>query len=197
MSNSLGVAQVTLTAEVRSGGSVQLLPFGNFRSVDGRPRNLPAWRVDTGIAADVIARLRQRANDIVIDYEHQTHHAEENGRPAPAAGWFKRLEWREGIGLFATDVRWTAAASAMIHAGEYKYLSPVFSFDPRSGHVQEILSAGLTNSPALDGMVAVALRRDQGATPSSRELTELEREVCRLLGLPAEAYLKTLEEEKS
>lgn len=191
MSTTHQVARVALTVAVHDGGLVQLLPYGDFRSIDGRPTGVAAWRIDAGIAYEVIARAERRINDLVIDFEHQTHLAEKNGRPAPAAGWFKRVEWREGVGLFATDVRWTAAASAMIRAGEYKYLSPVFRFDARSGHVQEILSAALTNSPALDGMVAVALRRDHRVTEQACGLTEVDRVVCARLGISADSFLQT------
>ncbi len=97
-----------------------------------------------------------RADDFVIDYEHQTIQASKNGQPAPAAGWFKRLEWREGQGLFAVDVRWTARAAAMIVAREYRYISPVFGFDPTTGEVQSLQSAAITNNPALDGLTDIA-----------------------------------------
>ena len=49
----------------------------------------------------------------------------------------------------------TDAARAFIQADEYRYISPVFSFDPETGAVLELKSAALTNYPALDGMDAV------------------------------------------
>ncbi|WP_338299071.1 phage protease, partial [Escherichia coli] len=91
-----------------------------------------------------------------IDYEHQTLRAVNNGKPAPAAGWFSQVEWREGAGLYAIGVEWTENAAAMIAAGEYKFISPVFGYNKR-GEVIELLHAALTNTPALDGMDAVML----------------------------------------
>ncbi|MCW3479731.1 phage protease [Neisseriaceae bacterium JH1-16] len=135
---------------------VQLLPAGEFRAVDGRPSECKAWQLTAEIAAQVIARAAARSNRLVIDYEHQTLNAAKNGQPAPASGWFKALEWREGVGLFAIDVDWTARAADMIGAREYRYLSAVFTYD-KHGRVIEILHAALTNNPALDGMDEVSL----------------------------------------
>lgn len=130
----------------------RILPAGVFRSNDGRPATLPGWRMDAQIAGQLMAAIHAQANDLVIDYEHQSTQAPSNGQPAPAAGWFKRLEWREGDGLYVTDARWTEKARTMIEAGEYRYLSPVFAFDPNTGAVTRLVSVALTNTPALNGL---------------------------------------------
>lgn len=137
-------------------GTLHLLPAGEFRAVDGRPADAPAWRLDKKIAHAIISDAAARKNPYVLDYEHQTLHAAQNGKPAPAAGWFKHLAWREGVGLLATDVTYTAAAQAMITAGEYRYVSAVFEYAP-DGRVLRLLHAGLVNTPALDGLTAVKL----------------------------------------
>ena len=92
----------------------------------------------------------------MIDYEHQTLNKATNGQPAPAAGWFKGLEWREGQGLFMVQIEWTERARAMISGGEYRYLSPVFGFDSQTGAVTYIHSVALTNDPALIGLADLA-----------------------------------------
>lgn len=137
---------------------MQLLPAGAFRGRDGRPEKLPAWKIDAAAARRVIERAAARHTPFVVDYEHQTLSAEQNGQPAPAAGWFTGagLEWREGDGLYATDVAWTARAKAYIEADEYKFVSPVFGYDKKTGEVLEIQLAALTNNPGIDGMDAVA-----------------------------------------
>lgn len=139
-----------------AGGEIQLTPAGVFRSRDGRPAGIPGWKIDAAIAARVIARAAARKTPFVLDYEHQTLASEKNGQPAPASGWFKNLEWREGQGLFATDVAWTAKAKAHIDGGEYKFISPVFSYDKTTGEVLQIDLGALTNNPGLDGMNDVA-----------------------------------------
>lgn len=146
-----------LTFSVKSGAEIQLLPAGEFRARDGRPAKVKAWLCNATIASALIALAAARQTPFVIDYEHQTLLSEKNGQPAPAAGWFKTLEWREGDGLYATDVEWTAKARAHVDAKEYLYLSPVFSFDPKTGAVLGIQHAALTNVPALDGMAELAV----------------------------------------
>lgn len=183
------------TFEVQADGSaIQLMPAGAFKARDGRPKEVAAWRIDAGIAARLIAKVAARATDLVVDYEHQTLNSAENGLPAPAAGWFHALEWREGSGLFATDVRWTERARSMIEAGEYRYLSPVFSYDPATGEVLDLHHVGLTNYPALDGMAslpALAAARFDLAAPgaaSAKGASRVEKEqLIQLLGLSSDA----------
>lgn len=141
--------------------AVRLLPAGEFRAADGsgRPKDAPAWRIDADLAARLIARVNARASRRVVDYEHQTIAAAHNGQPAPAAGWIEHVDWRDGVdgkpgGLYAT-IAWTEKAAAMIAAGEYRYISPVFPYDAE-GRVLDILHAGLTNNPGLDGLTDLA-----------------------------------------
>lgn len=103
----------------------------------------------------LIAEAEARATDYPIDYEHQILEAKQNGQPAPAAGWFRRLEARED-GLWAVDVQWTERARQMIAAGEYRYISPVFAYDRKTGRVTRLLMAAITNNPALDGLTDLA-----------------------------------------
>lgn len=147
-------AIASLAFEFQAGAAdFRILPAGRFRSNDGRPANLPAWYIDSTIAAKVIAAAAMAQEEIVIDYEHQTLKAEANGQPAPAAGWFKQMEWREGIGLFALNPRWTERAKAMLRNGEYRYISPVFRFSLQTGEVLRLHSVALTNTPALSGLI--------------------------------------------
>lgn len=183
-----------------SGNEIQLLPDGEFRAGDGRPGSMPGkatgWKIDAESAARLSAALAARRNPLVIDYEHQTLFAEQNGQPAPAAGWFRAVEYRPGSGLFATGVEWTARARAHIEAGEYKYISPVFSFDRDTGAVREMHMAALTNNPALDGMAAVAalsarLGDERGHAPGRKATTPEEdhpmKALAKLLGLADDA----------
>lgn len=167
-------------------GRIQLFPAGSFAARDGRPGTLKgvkatAWTLTPDIAAAVIARWQARETPLVVDYEHQTMLAEQNGKPAPAAGWIESLELAED-GLYAA-VKWTPTARAYIESDEYRYISPVFSFDPETGAVLELKSAALTNYPALDGMDAVKAR-EEDATPMKKELAD---RLCKLLGLNADA----------
>ena len=178
-------ARVLTDAGGPAPGRIQLFPMGEFSARDGRPGTLKgvkvnAWKLDAALAA-VIARWQQRETPLVVDYEHQTMNAVENGKPAPAAGWIESLEV-EPDGLYAT-VKWTEAARAFIKADEYRYISPVFTFDPKTGAVLELKSAALTNYPALDGLDAVAARTEDDS-PMKKETLEALRH---FFGLAADA----------
>ncbi|MCG8993223.1 phage protease [Laribacter hongkongensis] len=171
---------------------IKLLPAGSFRARDGRPVECAAWTLDTVSAASLIAEATQREVRYVIDYEHQTLRSVENGQPAPASGWFGVLEWRED-GLYATDVEWTATAAAMILAKEYRYLSPVFTYD-KQGRVTGLLHVALTNNPALDELPELqvaALSRlvslTQSVTQEDSTMDELIEQLRWLLNLPVGA----------
>lgn len=151
----LQIAALAIEITKANHGTIQLFPAGEFRARDGRPTECDHWLMTADIAKPLIATAVERATPYVIDYEHQTLRAATNGQPAPAAGWFHTLEWRED-GLFAVDVQWTDAAAEMIAKGEYLFISPVFTYN-ESGHVVQIINAALTNTPALDGMEEVML----------------------------------------
>ena len=176
-------------SDLPDGLNVQLLPDGSFAARDGRPASmtkgaLTAWCLDADIAASVVADAQARETPLVIDYEHQTLKAKENGKPAPAAGWIDAVTYLPGRGLFAA-VTWTERARAYITAKEYLFISPVFSFDAATGAVLRIISAALTNTPALDGMCVVAAVEDLATQETAMD--ELLERLRWMLNLPVTA----------
>ncbi|MBD8556349.1 hypothetical protein IFT84_17715 [Rhizobium sp. CFBP 8762] len=136
--------------ELKAGGkvqTVQLTPSGEGLARDGR-------RFIFDNLEQIVARSLEYAGttEPVIDFDHQTERAKENGKPAPAAGWIKAFEVRSS-GIWAT-VEWTEAAAQMIEKRHYRYISPVIK-TTRDGRVELIAHAGLVNNPALD-MAALA-----------------------------------------
>ena len=134
---------------------IQFTPAGSFGPSDGRPLDVPAWRIDAASAQSVIARHAARTQPVVIDYEHQTLNKEKNGQPAPAAGWLRELRWVDGQGLFGA-VALTARARQAVQDGEYLYFSPVFEYAP-DGTVLAIHMGALTNNPGIHGMQPLSL----------------------------------------
>ncbi|HBC7419275.1 TPA: phage protease [Serratia marcescens] len=172
-----------------TGNEFMLFPAGEFRAIDGRPAECKSWVMNAALAQQLIAQAKARNVDYVTDYEHQTLRAKENGQPAPASGWFHDLEWREGVGLFAVNVTWTAAAAAMIAGQEYRYISPVFTYD-KHGNVTGLLHAALTNTPALDDMEAVLLAAASllmGVSTEETPMDDLLERLQWLLNLPVGA----------
>lgn len=171
---------------------LRVIPDGTFDAVDGRPANMKgvsakAWRLDADIAKQVIAAFAAGA-DLPIDYEHQTLKAAENGQPAPAAGWITALEYEAGKGLLAR-VRWTDAARAYLARHEYRYLSPVFSFDPNSGAVLALHSVALTNTPAL-GAAGEIVAMQKLSNPKEETTTMDTTKLLAALGLPQDAAVE-------
>lgn len=155
-------------------GEIQLLPAGWVHSKKGD------FLVDADAVREILAAARAMANDLVIDYEHQTL----TGQEAPAAGWIKSLEDRGQDGLWG-KVEWTPRAREYLTNREYRYLSPVILVRKSDKRVLTIQSAGLTNTPAIDGMVPIVnsdLWEDENMDPNQQV------EMCRaLLGLPKDA----------
>lgn len=178
---NVAIAACLIELPAAAGTDVHLLPAGTFRASDGRPADAPHWILPPAAAAALSERLAARKTARVIDYEHQTLHAERNGQPAPAAGWFRRVDWRAD-GLHAADVEWTARAKALIDAGEYRYISPVFTYRPGTGEILDVLHAALTNTPALDELSAVAARFFAPSLPED-PIMSLPTSVCSALGL--------------
>jgi phage I-like protein len=169
---------------------IKLLPDGAFRSSrDNRPTDAPAWIMNAEAAAAIIAAQGELHSQFLIDYDHQTLRAEHNGKPAPAAGWSGRLEWRDGDGLYATELEWTEAALAAIAAKEYRYISPLIRYTPKTGVVTHLMMASLVNYPAIDGLNDLAAAAAE-LFPSDSEDTPMDELLERLrwmLNLPITA----------
>ncbi len=152
----LAVLDAQLTPQ--GDGWYQLLPVGPFKARDGRPFDVASghWQLDGQIAAALIARAKALGQDILIDYDHQTLKTDQNGQPAPAAGWYNsdEIAWREGLGLFIKP-RWTERAAALVAAKEYRFLSAVFPYDAQ-GRPLELRMTAITNDPGVVGMQALA-----------------------------------------
>ncbi|MGA9723444.1 MAG: phage protease [Candidatus Binatus sp.] len=152
---------------------IELLPAGVFYGRDGRG----PFRLDDPAAVIDSTSAMQMNAGLPIDYDHATDFGAPEGRPAPAAGWIRELEVRGGA--VWGRVEWTARAANSIVAREYRYVSPVFQFDPKDGVVTRLLRAGLTNNPNLHLTAIAASRaaasnaRDERMEFPTEELREL------------------------
>jgi phage I-like protein len=116
---------------------------GLFGGRDGRG----PWELKDPEAFIQRTMARHAGVDIPLDYEHQSVMAEENGQPAPAAGWIKALASRaDGIW---DRVEWTQRGASLVVAREYRYISPFFIYDDKSGVLTQLESAALVAQPNL------------------------------------------------
>ena len=159
---------------------IQLLPLGEIVLRDGRgPFNMSMEAAHAVVAA---TRAHAGKTDIMVDYDHQSFYGarEGVGGRAEAAGWISPASLTvETDGIWG-DVSWTPAAEARLTAREYRYLSPLFTFDPATKAVRAIRNAGLTNTPAIEELAAVA-----SLDPTVE--TSMFKKIALALGLPAAA----------
>ncbi len=167
--NALGVSGTALGIHSSAPAWIELLPAGDFAGRDGRG---PFRLSNPGAVIAATDGLRMEAG-LPIDYDHATDFAAPAGRPAPAAGWIRAMEVREGA-LWG-NVEWTRHGAAAVTTHEYRYISPVFEYS-EDGEVQRLLRAALTNNPNLylTAISARDARRDTGAakhiTPESHSV---------------------------
>ena len=159
---------------------IELLPVGVFYGRDGRG---PFRLGDPAAVIESTNALQMNAG-LPIDYDHATDFGAPEGRPAPAAGWIRELEVRGGA--VWGRVEWTARAAGSIVAREYRYVSPVFQFDPMDGSVTRLLRAGLTNNPNLQ-LTAIAASRTAAADAKDERMEFPTRELRELLNLEDDA----------
>jgi phage I-like protein len=83
-----------------------------------------------------------------LDENHSTDTAALAGAPSPARGWIMELQARED-GIWGR-VEWNETGRQLMSERAYRGISPVFTADKKTGHVQKLLRAALTNTPNLD-----------------------------------------------
>lgn len=186
MTSGQTISPIVLCALPLPGGAapewVQLMPLGDGGELlarDGRK-----WKLSD--PAKVVAASLAEGRDLPFDYEHQTDLAARNGQPAPAAGWIVGLEVRAD-GIYG-QVQWTERARQHIESREYRYVSPTFLFDKKTGRVSRILRAALTNEPALEVRALARHEPDPFSTGEQKTMDEEElKALCIALGLTADA----------
>jgi phage I-like protein len=120
---------------------VQLLPAGVFHGIDGRG----PWTVKNS-AALIAASMAD--GKFPIDENHSTDLASPLGLPAPAVGWVVEMQARQD-GTIWGRVDWSPDGAELMRQKKYRGLSPVFPPPGADGAIQQVLRAGLTNTPNL------------------------------------------------
>lgn len=169
---------------------VEVLPPGpTVTGRDGR-----TWSYDP---AEVLAATKAHTAgaDLPFDYVHATELKAPQGEDAPASGWAREYRINER-GAIEARVEWTAKARNAIAEREYRYISPVFTYDD-DGRIHRFSSFGLVNKPNL---LTKALNAEQ---PTTENIPMLAAAIRAALGLPetatedeAVAAIKALKEAK-
>lgn len=151
---------------------IELLPAGQI--VTGRDGR--TWINDRPDI--VLGSFAAEGKDLPIDWEHSSELRAPDGETAPAAGWIKEMEARDG-GVWGR-VEWTGKGAASITSREYRYLSPVFRYEMESRRIFRITSCGLTNQPNL--FLNALNRVDHQEVVMTREQMD---QLCKMCGIAA------------
>jgi phage I-like protein len=120
---------------------VQLTPAGpRLPGLDGRE-----WTMTDPAAVIAACRAVRGAVEIPVDFEHATHVKGARGEAAPAVGWVRDLEARDGA--IWGRVEWNESGREAVASRGYRFVSPGFDFHKLTGAVRRIVSVGLTNLP--------------------------------------------------
>ncbi len=179
--DQLGLAACLFPIQSGQDHAVQLFPAGQFTAPEGALQGEGPWYLDADIASQVMAALSGN-NHILIDYEHQSLLFTENHQPLEAAGTFAGtgLEWREGQGLFATGVEWAATAKAHFKDNQFRFISPLFTYNKATGAVKNLISVAVTDNPAIKNMRAIELA---AASLTNQPEDTMNKQLLALLGL--------------
>lgn len=152
---------------------LEMVPAGDITGRDGR-------KFKNSSPSSIVAAFTERKVSLPIDLEHATEIKAPNGEPAPAVGWIENLEERSGA-VWA-KVAWNDTGLEMIKNREYRYYSPVFLFEEKTGDVRRLMSAGLTNRPNLY-VKALCFEQDTNQHRQGENM-EFSARVKKALGLP-------------
>lgn len=152
---------------------VPLVPAGRVLGRDGR-----AW--NNNRPESIVAGFAELGRDLPIDIEHSTEHKAPKGDPAPAIGWIKEVQERNGEIWGRAD--WNETGRRLVSKQAYRYLSPVIVYQPSNGTIVGVTSVGVTNQPNLK---LPALNSEQGAEAPKEE--EMLKALLAALGLPETA----------
>jgi phage I-like protein len=152
---------------------VQLFPKGPVITArDGRTWTLPDPHA-------LVAAFTANQADLPFDINHATELKAPKGEDAPAQGWIKALEIRDG--LVWARVEWNEAGRLVVLSKAYRYVSPGF-LHTKDGKIVAVTSAALVTHPAL---VMPALAQQQPNPPENS--MSLAIRLAAVLGLAATA----------
>jgi hypothetical protein len=159
--------QEILAADATGAGPVwvQIAKPGKFEG-----HKAGSFEMNTAVFADIVRNFTDvDLGQVAFDFEHASEMpATEGSIPeagAPAQGWVRRLEVRNGSLWGLVD--WLEPARTYIKEKKYRYLSPAIRFGARHPETGQpigarLTSVALTNRPFLRGMMPL-VASDAGA----------------------------------
>jgi phage I-like protein len=127
---------------------------------------------------DAQAVVDQFTLALPVDVNHASELQAPTGKESPAQGWVEALEARNGA--VWGQISWTPRGRQAVADREYRFLSPVFKFNPNTRQIHRLTSVALVNEPNFP----LALNR-----ASDQEIPTVDEAIRKALGLPEQATL--------
>jgi phage I-like protein len=165
-------AQLARAQDGQAPIAFQIFPKGpELATVDGRNFKLSDPEA-------FVEKVNAGALPILVDYDHLSAFDVDDGGQSKAAGWIQRLEIRDGE-VWAV-VEWTVTAAEAIANREWRFISPEFYADKKTGEVTGLAAAALVNRPAFQ-MTALA------SASSTAKDNDMLNAIAKALGLKDDA----------
>lgn len=124
---------------------------------------------DEEAAASLIAAREAWGVDVMVDLEHLSLDPKAPNYDPDARGWH-RVEIRADGSCWAVQATWTEDGAERLTSKKQRYVSPVFSFDPVTRRVEELLNVAITALPATHDTPALVAARRQITPGRARAL---------------------------
>ena len=120
-------------------------------------------------AVALMAAQAARGNVYSIDVDHLSFSKEAPPDARAAVGWMRIEARKDETGrseLWAVDVEWSTSVRAGLEADPptWRYFSPAYRADPKTGEILAYLNTAITNNPATWGVTALAAMGTEGDT---------------------------------
>lgn len=90
-----------------------------------------------------------------------------------AFGWFVPVVKEDldtgKVGLYASQIEWTDAGSAMLKAREFRFFSPAITFDAETRRITSLINVALTNLPATKNQRPLVLDSQGAQTENEKD----------------------------
>lgn len=135
--------------------AIRLMPAGKWSTTKGD------FLFDAKAQASVLSAQEKYGNDYFFDYGHaslsffQVDPAHSN----KAAGHFRLTVGADG-GLWTDGLQWTDEGRELLSKKAFRYFSPAFRAEGKTGRVTEFINAALTNMPATYRMKPLVMSQD-------------------------------------
>lgn len=129
----------------------------------------------------LLAQQGVRGNLYSIDVDHLSHNEKAPPESRKAVGWHTLAvrDSEAGPELWAENVEWTDEVKAGLEAKvpEWRYFSPAYAVDKKTGEILSYSNTAITNNPATHRVTALATLQKSIAAAQRAKVMSVERQI--------------------